>query len=114
MISLDNCTPEQLMEIADTVAWRLSPLATATRLSAEMNEAYSNPKHLEMLSDAIVEAVETGGRLIVTMPPRHGKSHLVSNFTPLWFLERWPEKYVINTGYAEMQLKSSSTCSLST
>lgn len=26
-------------------------------------------------------------------------SHLISTFTPLWFLENWPERYVINCGY---------------
>jgi hypothetical protein len=38
-------------------------------------------------------------RLIVNMPPRHGKSELISKWTPVWFLENFPSKMVINTGY---------------
>jgi len=97
-VNFDFLTDEDLQAI-DQVGWRSSPLATATRLAAETSEDYARPMHLVMLSDAIVEAVETGGRVIVTMPPRHGKSHLTSNFTPLWFLENYPDKYVINCGY---------------
>lgn len=56
--------------------------------------------HLRLLSQKIVE-VATGQlpRLIVTMPPRHGKSELISRFSPAWFLGRFPEKKVILVGY---------------
>lgn len=39
----------------------------------------------------------SGGRLAVSMPPRHGKSHLISRWTPPWFLGNWPHKNVILT-----------------
>jgi len=35
------------------------------------------------------------GRLLVSFPPRHGKSHLISRWTPPWFLGNWPNKNVI-------------------
>lgn len=38
-------------------------------------------------------------RLIITMPPRHGKSQLCSRFFPAWFLGMWPDKRIILTGY---------------
>lgn len=79
--------------------WRVSPLATASRLSRETREGYIPAEHLRLLSDAVVDTVCNSGRLIVTMPPRHGKSHLISTFTPLWFLENYPDRYVINCGY---------------
>lgn len=58
--------------------------------------------HLMLLSQAIVRAA-TGGcpRLIVTMPPRHGKSELVSKFTPAWFLGNFPDKKVMLASYAD-------------
>jgi predicted phage terminase large subunit-like protein len=45
-------------------------------------------------------------RLIVEMPPQHGKSELLSRYLPAWFLCRWPQKHVILTSYeAEMAAK---------
>lgn len=48
-----------------------------------------------------LEAVEKGtlDRLIVNMPPRHGKSMLISETFPSWFLGRNPGKRVICTAY---------------
>lgn len=37
--------------------------------------------------------------LIIEAPPRHGKSVFVSNWTPPWFLTRWPDKRVILSSY---------------
>lgn len=48
-----------------------------------------------------LEAVERGEikRLIVTMPPQHGKSQVTSRFFPTWFLGRNPDKRVILASY---------------
>lgn len=50
-----------------------------------------------------LEAVERGeiDRLIITMPPRHGKSMLASEFFPSWYLGRNPDQYVIAATYAQ-------------
>jgi predicted phage terminase large subunit-like protein len=55
-----------------------------------------------MLSEALVRAA-TGQtkRLMVFMPPRHGKSELISRYTPPWFLGRWPDKQVMLCSYAD-------------
>lgn len=44
-----------------------------------------------------LEAVERGEikRLMIFMPPRHGKSMLASQFFPAWYLGRNPDKYVV-------------------
>jgi len=49
-----------------------------------------------------LEAVERGEikRLMISMPPRHGKSMLVSEFFPAWFLGRNPDKSIITSSYA--------------
>ena len=49
----------------------------------------------------MLEAVERGelDRVIVTMPPRHGKSLVTSQLFPAWFLGRNPTKSIIASSY---------------
>lgn len=49
--------------------------------------------------DRELESLATGKnkRLIIQMPPRHGKSELCSKFFPAWFLGVFPQKNVILT-----------------
>lgn len=58
------------------------------------------PWHLEVLSARLTD-IATGGlnRLIVMMPPRHGKSELVSKYFPAWYLMLNPDKRVILASY---------------
>ena len=64
--------------------------------------SYEAAAHLVALADKL-EAVERGEikRLIVLMPPRHGKSELISIRFPCWYLAKHPESYVVQAGYAE-------------
>ena len=64
--------------------------------------SYEAPPHLTALSDAL-EAMERGElkRLIVLMPPRHGKSESISLRFPCWYLAKHPEEYIVQAGYAE-------------
>ncbi len=39
------------------------------------------------------------GRLIISWPPRHGKSRLATIATPIWTLENFPDKEIILTTY---------------
>ncbi len=50
-----------------------------------------------------LEAVERGDitRLMIFMPPRAGKSMLVSEFFPAWYLGRNPSHYLIAATYAQ-------------
>jgi predicted phage terminase large subunit-like protein len=50
-----------------------------------------------------LEAVERGEvtRLMISMPPRHGKSMLASEFFPAWYLGRNPGHYVVAATYAQ-------------
>ncbi len=56
--------------------------------------------HHEILANKL-EAVERGEikRLMVMMPPRYGKSELISIRFPAWFLGRNPQKEIIATSY---------------
>lgn len=56
--------------------------------------------HLQLISDTIVERLEAGNaRILVTLPPRHGKSQLISQYTPAWYLIRNPSKHIILASY---------------
>ena len=48
-----------------------------------------------------LEAVERGeiDRLIISMPPRHGKSEMVTRRFPAWYLGRHPDRFVISASY---------------
>lgn len=52
---------------------------------------------------AFSEAVVNGEspRLMITMPPRHGKSMMASQYWPAWHLGNHPEHEFINTSYAQ-------------
>lgn len=50
-----------------------------------------------------LEAVERGEikRLMIFMPPRHGKSMLASEFFPAWYIGRNPDQYVVSATYGQ-------------
>jgi len=57
-------------------------------------------EHLILLNDALMRvAAGEVRRLIVTMPPRHGKSELISRYLPAWYLGRYPDRQVMLTSY---------------
>ena len=63
---------------------------------------YRISHHHRLIANAL-EAVERGEitRLIITMPPRHGKSMLASEYFPAWYLGRNPENQVIAATYSQ-------------
>lgn len=63
---------------------------------------YQTGKHLDLLTRAL-ERVEAGEiqRLMVFMPPRHGKSTTISQLFPIWYFGRKPTREVIQTGYSD-------------
>lgn len=59
-------------------------------------------RHLELLAEKLVEAAAVGDRrLVVSMPPRHGKSRLTSLWTPAWYLNAAPDKRVVLASYGQ-------------
>ena len=59
-----------------------------------------SPRHIDRLNRELVRlAGSPNGRLIVEMPPRHGKSTMVSQFFPAWFLLRFPDLRVMLASY---------------
>lgn len=64
------------------------------------NPAYARAGHHELIA-AKLEAVERGeiDRLMIFMPPRHGKSELASKRFPAWCLGRDPNRQIIAASY---------------
>lgn len=65
-----------------------------------LNPGYQSPPHQSHLM-ATLERVARGEcrRLIVSMPPRHGKSEVSSIAFPSWFLGQCPDKRVLLASY---------------
>jgi len=64
------------------------------------NPQYQRARHHELIA-AKLEAVERGeiDRLMLFLPPRHGKSELASKRFPAWCLGRNPKRQIIAASY---------------
>lgn len=64
------------------------------------NPAYQGANHHRLIAGKL-EAVERGeiDRLMIFMPPRHGKSELASKRFPAWCLGRQPRRQIIAASY---------------
>jgi len=62
---------------------------------------YQTPLHIQQLEKIVLNTVlfTENGRLIVTMPPRHGKSEYISKYLPAWYLANFPNRRIILTSY---------------
>ncbi|KKL47120.1 hypothetical protein LCGC14_2338690, partial [marine sediment metagenome] len=88
---------QQRLQAALREGWRLTPATLAVKIT---NGAWIAARHLLYISTIVATEIAKGGaRIILTMPFRHGKSEFLSINTPIWFLEKWPHKYVMNITY---------------
>ena len=100
--NLDKYTSDEVAEI-DRMVDELSARKYNTEayndlieFCKRMQSDYIVGKHHRMLGNMLMD-IEQGGkdRICVNIPPRHGKSQLVSIFFPAWFLGRNPNKKVM-------------------
>lgn len=58
-------------------------------------------KHIRVMEQAILDAINTpgGGRLIIAVSVRHGKSMLTSRIFPAWFMGMNPDKRCVLVGH---------------
>jgi hypothetical protein len=70
------------------------------RRADALSSAYEAARHHRVIAAAL-EEVEAGRirRLIISCPPRHGKTRLASMLFPAWFLGRNPLKSVVFATY---------------
>ena len=100
--NLDIYTPDEVAEIntlVDELAARRKNQAAYDDLiefCKRMQSDFIVGKHHRLLADMLMD-IEQGNkdRICVNIPPRHGKSNLVSIMYPAWFLGRNPNKKVM-------------------
>lgn len=77
--------------------WKLTPATLAYKVS---RGAWIPSPHLLYISMRVASAIARGnGRIIISAPPRHGKSQLTSIYTPAWVLETFPTYKTILATY---------------
>ncbi len=87
---------QQLEQLLRT-GYRLTPATLAQRI---FEGRWIPAPHLLHISTAVTEAIHRGNQfVIVTMPPRHGKSEFLSVNTSIWHMEMFPEKRVMLASY---------------
>ena len=93
---LESALDPRTQEFQDLV--RLTP---ATFAHYRTDGKWIPAPHLLRAASIIAPQLMQGdARIIVEVPPRHGKSELLSVHTPIWFLEQFPWANVILTTYA--------------
>ena len=67
-----------------------------------MWQGYRPAAHHRLIADKL-QLVEAGKlkRLMIFMPPRHGKSMLASEYFPSWYLGRNPDKQIMTATYGQ-------------
>ncbi len=82
------------MSVAEALTW---PHLVAHAVSGGQ---WMAARHLQTVSSALRDiAVGRCKRLMIFMPPRHGKSELVSKWFPAWYLNLFPARRIILTSY---------------
>jgi hypothetical protein len=75
------------------VLWKATPASLAVTLSGGRYKAWP---YIQLLSRKLVDvAVGRTKRLIVTMPPRHGKSEMISHYFPVWLTENFKKRIIL-------------------
>src|SRR3954462_11787327 len=94
-MSLSPTDQELIEQVAGN--WKLTPATFAHKLSGGR---WIPAVWLLYVSQLIAQAIATGnGRIIISAPPRHGKSELIDIYTPAWVLENFPQYSVILASY---------------
>jgi predicted phage terminase large subunit-like protein len=95
----DAAEQQEILEIADTLAERKKSASARNDLiefCKAMQPDYKVGKHHRILADLLMQLAEgRQDRVCVNIPPRHGKSQLVSIYFPAWFIGRHPNKKVL-------------------
>jgi predicted phage terminase large subunit-like protein len=88
------------MSGSDSRKLTAADLDSPAKLGALTLRAWRTPPHLREINRRLVRvAAGRLDRLAVAMPPRHGKSLLISQFFPAWFLLVYPWQRVILCSY---------------
>ncbi len=60
------------------------------------------PRHMRLICDKLEKVADgTIKRLMISMPPGHGKSHITSHHFPAWYLARYPSQSLIAAAHTQ-------------
>ncbi len=96
-LAADILDPPPAPEITDPL-W-LSPIELAVRCS---RGAWFSAPHLELIERAVLEAIETNGRLIISVSFRHGKSEFIARWLVAWFIMRYRKRVILGTASKDL------------
>ncbi len=102
---MTDAAPQVVIEAVTKAKFRKANVLAQEHLLDFCEATYSGyhrAEHLELVAKAL-EEIESGAndRLIIELPPRHGKSELVSVRFPSWLLGRKPTRSVISASYGD-------------
>jgi len=90
-----------------TPAEKISFAALARKRFCAFPKFASNnsiPQHLYYTANRVQATIERKAEknkmLLIAMPPRHGKTELISKHLPAWVLGKYPDKHIILTSYS--------------
>ena len=98
-------------EAAENLRPFMSPAGFAERCTRDDSVGFQRPPHIQLLNEKLTALAngtllnsvtgEPCQRLMVTMPPQHGKSELCSKYFPAWVLARWPDWKILLSSYSD-------------
>lgn len=99
----------------EPIAWFQSSKAgnrkgpSLLEFARRMQRNWQAPSHIRQIAE-LLEKVESGEikRLIVNLPPRHGKTELITKIFPLWCIGRNPDRRFIIAAYGQDLTKKAS------
>jgi len=63
---------------------------------------YQKVRHLQFISDRVVQAIRSGNaRIVICAPPGHGKSELLSHHIPAWHVFKFPDRLTSVCAYGD-------------
>ena len=98
-------------EAAETLRPFMSPAGFAERCTRDDSVGFQRPPHIQLLNEKLTALAngtllnsvtgEPCQRLMVTMPPQHGKSEMCSKYFPAWLLARHPDWKILLSSYSD-------------
>jgi len=87
---------------SQVIPWRVATVGSLCAFAVANWRQYRPARHHHLIAQAL-ERVARGEckRLMIFMPPRHGKSMLASEYFPAWYLGRNPSHRIIACSYAQ-------------
>jgi predicted phage terminase large subunit-like protein len=99
--ALAKLTPAERAELDEILATIPAPIISFREFVTKVRPGYKWYWHCGVLADVLQQvADDERDRVMVFMPPRHGKSELVSRLFPAYYLQRYRDRLVGLASYA--------------